>query len=113
MKIHPSFRDPSVVEFVLENSGDYEDNDTLPGLCKLLETWLMEVVFTRFRETKGVTEKIKDLGVKVMCAGVVIGLTTLAGMKLLPGRSGSAIPHRHLGSAVASDVSSVGNGMTF
>lgn len=220
------FRDPSVVEFVLENSGDYEDNDTLPGLCKLLETWLMEVVFTRFRETKGVqfrlgdyyddpivlkylerleggsgsslaaaaaivrigagahavidnvttsviqalqkvfppssgeeritrqedvavngfgnedvtmelgrdntldyvnlassnftednieqesvTEKIKDLGVKVMCAGVVIGLTTLAGMKLLPGRSGSAIPHRHLGSAVASDVSSVG--MTF
>lgn len=203
------FRDPSVVEFVLENSGDYEDNDTLPGLCKLLETWLMEVVFTRFRETKGVqfrlgdyyddpivlkylerleggsgsslaaaaaivrigagahavidnvttsviqalqkvfppssgeeritrqedvavngfgnedvtmelgrdntldyvnlassnftednieqesvTEKIKDLGVKVMCAGVVIGLTTLAGMKLLPGRSGSAIPDR-------------------
>lgn len=221
-----SFRDPSIVEFVLENSEDDEDNDTLPGLCKLLETWLMEVVFTRFRETKGVqfrlgdyyddpivlrylerleggsgsslaaaaaivrigagatavidnvttsviqalqkvfppssgeesitrqddvavngfgnegivsgldldhssnyselagtnlaeefheqeliTEKIKDVGVKVMCAGVVIGLTTLAGMKLLPAKTGSAALHKHVGSAtsaVVSDVSNVG-----
>lgn len=217
------FRDPSIVDFVLDNSRDDEDNDALPGLCKLLETWLMEVVFTRFRETKGVqfrlgdyyddpnvlrylerleggsgsslaaaaaivrigaeatavidnvktsvikalqkvfpassgeeritrqedvaingfgnedimaefdrdntsnyvdlassnfseeideqeliTEKIKDVGVKVMCAGVVIGLTTLAGMKLLPARSGSGILHKHAGSAVASDVSNVG-----
>lgn len=216
------FRDPSIVEFVLENSIDDEDNDILPGLCKLLETWLMEVVFSRFRETQGVqfklgdyyddpivlrylerleggngsslaaaaaivrigaeatavidnvktsviqalqkvftpssgeritrqediavngfenedimtmvdhdnmsnyvdlassnyaeeiyeqesiTEKIKDVGVKVMCAGVVIGLTTLAGMKLLPGRSGSSVPHKHVGPALASDVSNAG-----
>ncbi|KNA07296.1 hypothetical protein SOVF_173180 isoform A [Spinacia oleracea] len=218
-------RDPSVVEFVLENSRDDEDNDMLPGLCKLLETWLMEVVFTRFRETQSVqfrlgdyyddpivlrylerleggsgsslaaaaaivrigagasavidnvttsviqalqkvfppsygeehitrqedvavngfgnedivaglefdntsnyaelaskniaeeiyeqeqiTEKIKDVGVKVLCAGVVIGLTTLAGMKLFPAKTGSVFLHKHVGSAtsaMASDVSNV------
>ncbi|XP_021759858.1 protein ACCUMULATION AND REPLICATION OF CHLOROPLASTS 6, chloroplastic-like [Chenopodium quinoa] len=223
-----TFRDPSIVEFVLENSRNDEDSDMLPGLCKLLETWLMEVVFTRFRETKDVqfrlgdyyddpivlrylerleggsgsslaaaaaivkigagasavignvttsviqalqkvfppssgeehitrqedvavngfgyedtlaeaglgfdntsnyaelaskhlaeeyheqeliTEKIKDVGVKVLCAGVVIGLTTLAGMKLWPAKTGSAILQKHVGSAtssVDSDVSNVG-----
>jgi len=210
------------VEFILENSKDYEDNDTLPGLCKLLETWLMEVVFPRFRETRGVqfklgdyyddptvlrylerleggnssplaaaaaivritaeatavidnvtasvaqalkkvfppsdieegitrqedvgvngyenqdykaefdhdtpnfvdlsgknlsediheqeliTEKIKDTSVKIMCAGVVIGLTALVGLKLVPGKSGPAIRREHVGSVTASDVSSVG-----
>lgn len=216
------YRDLSMVEFILENSKEYEDNDTLPGLCKLLETWLMEVVFPRFRETRGaqfklgdyyddptvlrylerleggsssplaaaaaivrigteatavidnvttsvvealkkvfppssieeritrqedvgvngyenqdykaefdhntstfvdlsgknfneeiheqelITEKIKDTSVKIMCAGVVIGLTALVGLKLVPGKSGSAIKHEHVGSVTASDVSSVG-----
>lgn len=217
------YRDPSMVEFILEKSTDYEDSDMLPGLCKLLETWLMEVVFPRFRETRSVqfklgdyyddptvlrylerleggnssplaaaaaivriraeatavidnvtssvvqalkkvfppssieeritrqedvgvngydskgyeaefdqdngpnyvdlsgksfseeiheqeliTEKIKETSVKIMCAGVVIGLTALVGLKLVPRKSGSAIKHEHVGSAIASDVSSVG-----
>ncbi|KAL6348685.1 hypothetical protein AAG906_019384 [Vitis piasezkii] len=46
--------------FVLENSKDDHDNDLLPGLCKLLETWLMEVVFPRFRDTKCVQFKLGD-----------------------------------------------------
>ncbi|KAK4782604.1 hypothetical protein SAY86_016706 [Trapa natans] len=54
------YRDPSIVEFVLENSrGDDEDCD-LPGLCKLLETWLSEVVFPRFRDTKEIQFKLGD-----------------------------------------------------
>ncbi|KAL3514729.1 hypothetical protein ACH5RR_027446 [Cinchona calisaya] len=32
----------------------------LPGLCKLLETWLMEVVFPRFRETQDIQFKLGD-----------------------------------------------------
>lgn len=43
------FRNPAIVEFVLENSNR---DDDLPGLCKLLETWLAGVVFPRFRDTK-------------------------------------------------------------
>ncbi|GMH23403.1 hypothetical protein Nepgr_025246 [Nepenthes gracilis] len=54
------YRDPSIVEFILENSKDDKENDTLPGLCKLLETWLMEVVFPKFRETKGIQFKLRD-----------------------------------------------------
>ncbi|XP_030446839.2 protein ACCUMULATION AND REPLICATION OF CHLOROPLASTS 6, chloroplastic [Syzygium oleosum] len=57
--VNSPFRDPSIVEFVLENSKDDEDND-LPGLCKLLETWLMEVVFPRFRDTKDIQFKLGD-----------------------------------------------------
>lgn len=55
-----TYRDPSIVSFVLEHSSDSGENDTLPGLCKLLETWLMEVVFPRFRETQGTTFKLGD-----------------------------------------------------
>ncbi|KAJ4962635.1 hypothetical protein NE237_022574 [Protea cynaroides] len=51
------YRDPLIVNFVLENSKDDTDND-LPGLCKLLETWLMEVVFPRFRDTQGIQFKL-------------------------------------------------------
>ncbi|XP_073525855.1 uncharacterized protein [Phyllobates terribilis] len=56
------YRDPSIVDFILENSkdDDEEDNDTLLGLCKLLETWLMEVVLPRFRETQDVQVKLGD-----------------------------------------------------
>ncbi|KAG7971764.1 hypothetical protein I3843_07G151500 [Carya illinoinensis] len=53
------YRNPSVVDFVLENSNDDYDKD-LPGLCKLLETWLMEVVFPRFRDTQGIQFKLGD-----------------------------------------------------
>lgn len=54
------YRDPSIVDFVLENSKDDKDNDLLPGLCKLLETWLMEVVFPRFRDTQDIQFKLGD-----------------------------------------------------
>ncbi|KAL4650115.1 hypothetical protein ACB092_01G063300 [Castanea dentata] len=220
------FRNPSVVEFILENSKDDYDKD-LPGLCKLLETWLMEVVFPRFRDTKNIwfklgdyyddpkvlrylerlegvggsplaaaaaivrigaeatavldhvkasaiqalqkvfplsnrdqraghqedgdmnysvpsveseeplgesdrgdsanlaeisgsngsveiheeeliIDKIKDSSVKIMCAGVVIGLMTLVGLRYLPARHGSSVLRKEVGAAAASDVISVG-----
>lgn len=53
------YRNPSIVDFVLENSKDADDND-LPGLCKLLETWLAEVVFPRFRDTSDIQFKLGD-----------------------------------------------------
>lgn len=53
------YRSPSLVDFVLENSNEDYDKD-LPGLCKLLEAWLMEVVFPRFRDTKGLRFKLGD-----------------------------------------------------
>jgi len=53
------YRNTSVVDFILENSKDDYDKD-LPGLCKLLETWLMEVVFPRFRDTKAIQFKLGD-----------------------------------------------------
>ncbi|KAK6115258.1 hypothetical protein DH2020_007527 [Rehmannia glutinosa] len=43
-----------------EHSKDDKEDDLLPGLCKLLETWLMEVVFPRFRETQDVRFKLGD-----------------------------------------------------
>ncbi|KAM0967703.1 protein ACCUMULATION AND REPLICATION OF CHLOROPLASTS 6, chloroplastic [Malus sylvestris] len=220
------YRNPSVVEFVLENSKAEDEND-LPGLCKLLETWLMEVVFPRFRDTKDIefrlgdyyddptvlrylerldgtngsplaaaaaivnigaeatavlgnfkasaiqalqkvfppghrdenltpqednemnyaflpvengepleesdgdesvhvgevsgrngsvgireeelmTDKIKDATVKIMCAGVVIGLTTLIGLRYLPARRDPSNLHKELSSVTASDVTSAG-----
>nr|XP_016490985.1 PREDICTED: protein ACCUMULATION AND REPLICATION OF CHLOROPLASTS 6, chloroplastic-like isoform X2 [Nicotiana tabacum] len=54
------YRDPSIVTFVAEHSKDDNENDLLPGLCKLLETWLMEVVFPRFRETQDIIYKLGD-----------------------------------------------------
>ncbi|KAK9758344.1 hypothetical protein RND81_01G224100 [Saponaria officinalis] len=217
------YRDPAVVEFILENSVDDEDNDTLPGLCILLEAWLTEEVFSKFRETNGVqfklrdyyddpavlrylerleggsgsslaaaaaivrigaeatavidtvtssvvqalrkvfppssnedrimrqedygingfgneykslelgqdntvnyvdlssknvmeevneqesiTEKIKDTSVKIMCAGVVVGMAAFIGLKLFPGKNGPATVQKHVGSAMATDVSDVG-----
>ncbi|KAI4320959.1 hypothetical protein MLD38_034390 [Melastoma candidum] len=53
------YRDLAIVDFVLENSTADEDND-LPGLCQLLETWLMEVVFPRFRDTNDLQFKLGD-----------------------------------------------------
>lgn len=227
---HSLYRNPSVVDFVLENAKDDDDND-LPGLCKLLETWLMEVVFPRFRDTKdiefslgdyyddptvlrylegldgtngsplaaaaaivrigaeanavldnvkasaiqalqkvfplgqrdknmtpqedhetnysllpvdseepleeadeddsvhvaevsgrdgsvdireeeSITEKIKDASMKIMCAGVVIGVMTLVGLKYLPGRNSSSNLRKELSSVTASDVTSSGMMLT-
>ncbi|KAK0577481.1 hypothetical protein LWI29_033576 [Acer saccharum] len=222
------YRNPSIVEFVLENSKDDDDSD-LPGLCKLLETWLTEVVFPRFRDTKdiqfklgdyyddptvlryleglerkgsspiaaaaaivrigaaeatavldhvkasaiqalqkvfplgqkeksvrhheddetnnsffvvesedpgenydqddsitvteisgrsgsdeiheeeSITDRIKDVSVKIMSAGVVIGLMTLVGLKYLPARNSSSVLHKELGAPMASDVVNVGS----
>lgn len=51
------YRNPAIVEFVLENSNS---DDDLPGLCKLLETWLAGVVFPRFRDTKDKNFKLGD-----------------------------------------------------
>ncbi|XP_058109372.1 protein ACCUMULATION AND REPLICATION OF CHLOROPLASTS 6, chloroplastic [Magnolia sinica] len=217
------YRDPSIVAFVLENSKDDKDDDLLPGLCKLLETWLLEVVFPRFRDTQDIqfklgdyyddptvlrylerleggggsplaaaaaiarigaeataaldnvktsaiqalqkvfplgnreermrreehdyrndsvlaseteeqadktdrdnsgtlaeisgktsseessdqeliTDRIKDATVKIMCAGVVVGLLTLAGLKYLPAMRGSLLSRKETGSAMAADV---------
>ncbi|GAV72466.1 DUF4101 domain-containing protein [Cephalotus follicularis] len=53
------YRNPLIIDFILENSKD-EDESDLPGLCKLLETWLMEVVFPQFRDTKNTQFKLKD-----------------------------------------------------
>ncbi|CAH2035063.1 unnamed protein product, partial [Thlaspi arvense] len=53
------YRSPAIVEFVLENSDGDDDHD-LPGLCKLLETWLAGVVFPRFRDTKDKDFKLGD-----------------------------------------------------
>ncbi|XP_061349958.1 protein ACCUMULATION AND REPLICATION OF CHLOROPLASTS 6, chloroplastic [Gastrolobium bilobum] len=214
------YRNPSIIEFVMENAKGDEDSD-LPGLCKLLETWLMEVVFPRFRDTKDttfklgdyyddptvlrylerlegvghsplaaaaaivkigaeatavighvkdsainalkkvfpvgsedqivkdqkngvkdyvslsdsdnplilsdqdtsasvgvsgiknsaeisdgefITNEIKNASVMIMCAGVVIGLVTLVGLKVLPARNGSPILRKMTGSAMASDT---------
>ncbi|KAK8585158.1 hypothetical protein V6N13_139093 [Hibiscus sabdariffa] len=193
------YRNPSIVDFVLENSKDDDDRD-LPGLCKLLEAWLMEVVFPRFRDTKDmqfklgdyyddptvliylerlegtggsplaaaaaivrigteatavldhvkasviqalqktlgkpyqedsamlaevpgissleemyeeeeeetITEKIKAASVKIMSAGVVIGVMTLVGLKFLPGRSSSSLNGKEISPAVATDVINAG-----
>ncbi|XP_047320037.1 protein ACCUMULATION AND REPLICATION OF CHLOROPLASTS 6, chloroplastic [Impatiens glandulifera] len=54
------YRNPSIVYFVMEHSNNEKENDFLPGLCKLLETWLMEVVFPRFRDTKNLAFKLGD-----------------------------------------------------
>lgn len=53
------YRNPSIIDFIMENTKGDEDSD-LPGLCKLLETWLMEVVFPRFRDTKETNFKLGD-----------------------------------------------------
>ncbi|KAL0360600.1 UNVERIFIED_CONTAM: protein ACCUMULATION AND REPLICATION OF CHLOROPLASTS 6, chloroplastic [Sesamum radiatum] len=220
------YRDPSIINFVIEHSTGNQEDDLLPGLCKLLETWLMEVVFPRFRETQDVrfklgdyyddptvlrylerlggagrsplaaaaaiarigaeatavldnvkasaiqalqkvfplrsgeknvrlyeesemnsydlpvtseetrvrpdqddsymfgvpetnrsdephqeeiiTDKIKDATVKIMCAGVAVGLLTLLGLRFLPYRNDSSNLHKDAGTAVASDVINVG-----
>ncbi|KAJ1277621.1 hypothetical protein BS78_04G017400 [Paspalum vaginatum] len=54
------YRDPQTIEFVVNNSSIDEENDLLPGLCKLLETWLVSEVFPRSRDTRGIQFKLGD-----------------------------------------------------
>jgi hypothetical protein len=59
-------RDQEVVNFVMDVSNSHSNGeegdvvDMLPGLCKLLETWLVQVVFPRSRDTQGVDFKLRD-----------------------------------------------------
>ncbi|KAF0935025.1 hypothetical protein E2562_029544 [Oryza meyeriana var. granulata] len=54
------YRDPQILEFIVTNSSIDEDNDLLPGLCKLLETWLVFEVFPRSRDTRGMQFRLGD-----------------------------------------------------
>ncbi|KAL6848342.1 hypothetical protein ACP4OV_021636 [Aristida adscensionis] len=54
------YRDPKIVEFVVNNSSIDEENDLLPGLCKLLETWLVSEVFPRSRDTRDIQFRLGD-----------------------------------------------------
>lgn len=56
-------------------------------------------------EEKLITDKIKDASVKIMCAGAVIGLVTLAGLKFLPARNGSTTLLKEISSPKASNTS--------
>ncbi|KAL9358616.1 hypothetical protein Peur_046739 [Populus x canadensis] len=56
---HSPYRNPPIFDFIMENLKDDDDND-LPGFCKLLETWLMGVLFPRFRDTKDIEFKLGD-----------------------------------------------------
>ncbi|KAG6509208.1 hypothetical protein ZIOFF_034599 [Zingiber officinale] len=53
-------RDPAILEFIVESSDADKDSDLLPGICKLLETWLREVVFPRSRDTQDVKFRLGD-----------------------------------------------------
>ena len=54
------YRDPKIIEFVVNNSSIDEENDLLPGLCKLLESWLVSEVFPRSRDTRGMQFRLGD-----------------------------------------------------
>ncbi|KAK3152015.1 hypothetical protein QOZ80_2BG0153240 [Eleusine coracana subsp. coracana] len=54
------YRDPKIIEFVVNNSSIDEENDLLPRLCKLLETWLVSEVFPRSRDTRGMQFRLGD-----------------------------------------------------
>lgn len=54
------YRDPKIIEFVVNNSSIDEENDLLPGLCKLLENWLVSEVFPRSRDTRGMQFRLGD-----------------------------------------------------
>lgn len=59
-------------------------------------------------EQEMVAHRIKDASMKIMCASVVVGLLTLAGLKYFPFRKGSSILRNEASSAMASDVIKVG-----
>lgn len=53
-------RDASVVNFIYTHSETGEEGDALPGLCKLLESWLIEMVLPRFRDTESIHVVLGD-----------------------------------------------------
>ncbi|WOL13139.1 protein ACCUMULATION AND REPLICATION OF CHLOROPLASTS 6, chloroplastic [Canna indica] len=53
-------RDPAIMEFIMDNNGIDKDTGFLPGLCKLLETWLREVVFPRSRDARDINFRLGD-----------------------------------------------------
>lgn len=57
---HSPYRDQLITDFVVANSSVSDEGDYLPGLCKLLESWLGEVVFPTFREIDGLQVKLRD-----------------------------------------------------
>lgn len=57
---NPNLRDPSIIDYVYAHSEGLAEGDDLPGLCKLLESWLAEEVFPRFREMEGLPAAIGD-----------------------------------------------------
>lgn len=54
------YRDPPVVDFILANADEAEEDPILPGLCMLLESWLTEIVFPKFKDTRGLQFKLGD-----------------------------------------------------
>lgn len=54
------YRDQSVTDFVAANASKSDEVDFLPGLCKLLESWLGVVVFPNFRELSDSQVNLKD-----------------------------------------------------
>ncbi|KAJ0786020.1 putative protein ACCUMULATION AND REPLICATION OF CHLOROPLASTS 6-like, IMS [Helianthus annuus] len=58
------------------------------------------------KEEETITYQIKDAAVKIMCAGVVVGLMTLAGLKFLPFKKGST-EYKEAGPAMTSDAVTV------
>lgn len=54
------YRVQSIAEFVVKHSSISEDADFLPGLCKLLESWLGDVIFPSFRETEKLQVNLRD-----------------------------------------------------
>ncbi|KAI8539051.1 hypothetical protein RHMOL_Rhmol09G0151200 [Rhododendron molle] len=56
---HEAFINEAFLRMIAAEQDD-KDSDFLPRLCKLLETWLMEVVFPRFRDTNNITFKLGD-----------------------------------------------------
>ena len=73
---------------------DQEDSAILaeiPGISSLEEMY----------EEETITDRIKDASVKIMSAGVVIGLMTFVGLKFLPGRSSSSVIGKQISPAIA------------
>eukprot|EP00252_Welwitschia_mirabilis_P011426 TRINITY_DN25681_c0_g1_i1.p1 TRINITY_DN25681_c0_g1~~TRINITY_DN25681_c0_g1_i1.p1 ORF type:complete len:807 (-),score=168.71 TRINITY_DN25681_c0_g1_i1:164-2584(-) len=53
------YRDTPIIEFIQSNSSK-DDDMQLSGLCKLLESWLTEIVFPRFKDTHDIGFKLRD-----------------------------------------------------
>lgn len=54
------YRVQTIAEFVVKHSSISDDADFLPGLCKLLESWLGDVIFPSFREIEKLQVNLRD-----------------------------------------------------